>query len=82
METLREFYKIGNGPSSSHTMGPERAASLFKKRAEEKYGKDLRYKAEMYGSLAATGKGHLTDFIIKKTLENAKKDNIEVVFMP
>ena len=82
METLREFYKIGNGPSSSHTMGPERAASLFKKRAEEKYGKDLRYKAELYGSLAATGKGHLTDFIIKKTLENAEKDNIEVVFMP
>lgn len=82
METLREFYKIGNGPSSSHTMGPERAASLFKKRVEKKYGENLRYKAELYGSLAATGKGHLTDYIIKETLQNAEKDNIEVKFMP
>ena len=31
MESLREFYKIGNGPSSSHTMGPEKAAKEFKK---------------------------------------------------
>ena len=82
METLREFYKIGNGPSSSHTMGPERAASLFKKRVEKKYGENLRYKAELYGSLAATGKGHLTDYIIKETLQNVEKDNIEVKFMP
>ncbi|MDO5089312.1 MAG: L-serine ammonia-lyase [Leptotrichiaceae bacterium] len=82
METLREFYKIGNGPSSSHTMGPERAASLFRKRAEEKYGNDLKYRVELYGSLAATGKGHLTDYIIKETLQNFEKDNVEVIFMP
>ncbi|RRD40994.1 L-serine ammonia-lyase [Leptotrichia sp. OH3620_COT-345] len=81
METLREFYKIGNGPSSSHTMGPERAASLFRKRSEEKYGIDLRYRVELYGSLAATGKGHLTDYIIRETLQSFGKDNVEVVFM-
>lgn len=81
METLREFYKIGNGPSSSHTMGPERAASQFRKKSEEKAEK-LRYRVELYGSLAATGKGHLTDFIIKKTLENEAADNVEIIFRP
>ena len=83
MESLKEFYKIGNGPSSSHTMGPEKAAKEFRKLIEEKYDKNnIRYKVELYGSLAATGKGHLTDYIVRERLENEKKDNVEVFFMP
>lgn len=65
MQSLKELYKIGNGPSSSHTMGPKRATELFK----NKYNSADRFKIILYGSLAMTGKGHLTDYIIKKTLE-------------
>ena len=64
MESLRELFKIGFGPSSSHTMGPQRAASKIK----EKYPQATHYEVDLYGSLALTGKGHLTDYIIKKTL--------------
>ena len=63
MESLTELYKIGRGPSSSHTIGPEKACSIFKER-----NKDAdRYKAILYGSLAKTGKGHCTDEVIRKT---------------
>lgn len=65
MQSIKELYKIGNGPSSSHTMGPERASRLFK----ENYPEADYYKVILYGSLALTGKGHLTDWIIKKTFE-------------
>lgn len=65
MDTLKELYKIGCGPSSSHTMGPQRAAKKFK----EKNPNAASFRVELYGSLAATGEGHLTDYIIKKTLE-------------
>jgi len=75
MESLKELYKIGTGPSSSHTMGPERAALKFKERTKDA----VSYKVELYGSLAATGKGHLTDWIIEKTLAPKKT---EVVWMP
>ena len=64
MESLRELFKIGFGPSSSHTMGPQRAASKIK----EKYPQATHYEVDLYGSLALTGKGHLTDYIIKQTL--------------
>lgn len=64
MESLKELYKIGNGPSSSHTMGPKRAVILF----QNKYSSAARFKVILYGSLALTGKGHLTDEIIRKTL--------------
>ncbi|WP_410208109.1 L-serine ammonia-lyase, iron-sulfur-dependent, subunit alpha [Fusobacterium sp.] len=64
MDSLKELFKIGNGPSSSHTMGPERAAKEFKRRNPDAQ----RFEVELYGSLAATGKGHLTDWIIKKTM--------------
>lgn len=63
MESLRELYKIGVGPSSSHTMGPQRAAQ----RILELYPDALRFHVDLHGSLALTGKGHLTDFIIEKT---------------
>lgn len=63
MESLRELYKIGVGPSSSHTMGPQRAA----KRILEMYPDALRFHVDLHGSLALTGKGHLTDDIIERT---------------
>mgnify|MGYP000452521212 CR=1 FL=1 len=64
MESIRELFKIGFGPSSSHTMGPQRAA--VKIRAQ--YPSATRFEVDLYRSLALTGKGHLTDYIIKKTL--------------
>lgn len=63
MESLRELYKIGVGPSSSHTMGPQRAA----KHILELYPDAKRFHVDLHGSLALTGKGHLTDYIIEKT---------------
>ena len=65
MESLRELYKVGCGPSSSHTMGPKRAAEQFAERAK---GADA-YRVTLYGSLAATGKGHLTHNAILSVLE-------------
>ena len=72
MQSLREFYKIGNGPSSSHTMGPKRAVEWFRKQNPEAD----RFDVYLYGSLAFTGKGHLTDKIIEKTLEPIKTNII------
>ncbi len=65
MESLRELYRIGRGPSSSHTMGPEKACKLFK----EHYPWADHFKAVLYGSLAKTGKGHGTDSVIRKTFQ-------------
>ena len=62
METLKELYKIGCGPSSSHTMGPRKAADEFNKQ----FPQAASFKVTLYGSLAATGKGHLTDFTIRE----------------
>lgn len=70
MDSLKELFKIGNGPSSSHTMGPERAAKKFK----EKNPDAKRFEVELYGSLALTGKGHLTDWIIIETLKPVPTD--------
>ena len=64
MQSLKELYKIGRGPSSSHTMGPERASKIIK----ERYPKADLFEVTLYGSLALTGKGHGTDEVIKKTL--------------
>ena len=63
MESLTELYKVGRGPSSSHTIGPERACLAFK----EKNKDAVSFKAVLYGSLAKTGKGHCTDEVIRKT---------------
>ena len=73
MKSLKELYKIGRGPSSSHTMGPEKACRIFKAKnieAEE-------FKVTLFGSLSATGKGHLTDKIIEETLSPIRT---EVIF--
>ena len=66
MRSLQELYKIGKGPSSSHTMGPNKAATIF----AERHGTDTsRFEVTLYGSLAATGKGHMTDVAILEVLE-------------
>ena len=64
MESLRELYKLGRGPSSSHTIGPERACLRFAGR----YPTADAFAVTLYGSLAKTGKGHGTEEVIRKTL--------------
>ena len=64
MKSIREIYKIGKGPSSSHTMGPERAAQLFK----SKYPNADAFKVILYGSLSKTGVGHGTDRVLREVL--------------
>ncbi len=73
MQSLRELYKIGRGPSSSHTIGPERAIKLIK----ERYPNAEKLRVTLFGSLAMTGKGHGTDEVIVKT---AAPLECEVVF--
>ncbi len=65
MESIKRLYKIGLGPSSSHTMGPRKAAEEFLDRHRDA----SRFEVTLYGSLAATGAGHLTDRAIIDTLE-------------
>lgn len=64
MESLRELYRIGRGPSSSHTMGPGHAAQMF----QEAFPQADRFQVTLYGSLAKTGKGHLTDTAVIEAL--------------
>ena len=64
MKSIREIYKIGKGPSSSHTMGPERAATHFK--ADHPQADSFR--VVLYGSLSKTGVGHGTDRVIREVL--------------
>ena len=64
MYSLKELYRIGHGPSSSHTMGPRNAAAQFLERNAEA----VRFEVTLYGSLAATGKGHMTDAAILEVL--------------
>ena len=72
MESLKELYKIGRGPSSSHTMGPEKACKIFQKHNPEAD----RFEAILYGSLSKTGVGHGTDKGIKVTFEPTPCDVI------
>lgn len=65
MESIREIYKIGHGPSSSHTMGPRFAAERFVKMVSHV----AHFEVELFGSLAATGKGHLTDVAVLDILQ-------------
>jgi L-serine dehydratase len=79
MQSIKQLYKIGPGPSSSHTIGPQKASKLFK----EEYPSADAFKVVLYGSLSATGKGHLTDYIIAKTLEPRPVEIIfEKTFLP
>lgn len=72
MDSIKQIYRIGHGPSSSHTMGPKRAAAIFAARNHDIF----RFEVTLYGSLAATGKGHLTDKAILEELEPIAKTSI------
>ena len=81
MESLKELYRIGKGPSSSHTMGPQKAAQIFAAHHHDAKA----FKATLYGSLAATGKGHMTDVAIEEVLKPIAPINIDwkpSVFLP
>ena len=73
MKSIRDIYKIGKGPSSSHTMGPERAAKLFLSEHPEAD----RIQVILYGSLSKTGVGHGTDRVLREVLSPVKN---EIVF--
>ena len=66
MESIKQIYRIGHGPSSSHTMGPMRAAKMFLDRGNQLAAS---FRVTLYGSLAATGKGHMTDAAILEVLQ-------------
>lgn len=72
MDSIKKIYKIGNGPSSSHTMGPKKAAGQFLGKNKEA----ANFKIHIYGSLALTGKGHLTDVAVLNTFPG----NAEIVW--
>lgn len=72
MESLKELYRIGPGPSSSHTLGVKNACLYYL----NKYRKDV-YNVTLYGSLALTGKGHMSDKIIEDTFKPKK---VNVIF--
>ena len=81
MESIRQIFRIGHGPSSSHTMGPMRAAQMFL----DKNSEAVRFEVILYGSLAATGKGHMTDKAILDVLSPKAPTNIiwkPKVFLP
>lgn len=81
MKSLKELYRIGRGPSSSHTMGPFKASQIFKERNPE----SSLFEVTLYGSLAATGKGHLTDQAIKEVLSESAETKIvwePKIFLP
>lgn len=76
MKTIKEIFRIGKGPSSSHTMGPKKAAEIFL----SKHPEAASFKVTLYGSLAATGKGHLTDVAILEVLQPHAP--VEIVWQP
>lgn len=75
MESIKEIYRIGVGPSSSHTMGPRKAAEIFLAKHPDAH----HYRASLYSSLAATGKGHLTDWAINGVF---KEKELELLWIP
>ena len=72
MKTIKEIYRIGHGPSSSHTMAPRFAAEHFL----ERHPDATAFEVTLYGSLAATGKGHFTDVAILEVLKPHAPVNI------
>jgi L-serine dehydratase len=75
VESIKEIYRIGHGPSSSHTMGPKKAAERFLNKNKTA----AKFEVTFYGSLAATGKGHLTDKAIEDTLGKSK---VSIIWKP
>ena len=77
MKSIRELYRIGTGPSSSHTMGPRFASEMFLK----KHPECKHFAVTFYGSLAATGKGHLTDVAVLDVLQRDER-KVELIWKP
>jgi len=75
MESIKEIYRIGYGPSSSHTMGPKNASLQYL----SKFKNNQSFRVTLYGSLALTGKGHLTDKAIEEVFVGK---NLEIVWEP
>lgn len=75
MESIRNLFKIGHGPSSSHTMGPRKAATAFVESLPTEANVD-HFNVTLYGSLAATGKGHMTDSAIIEVMNPVAPVNI------
>ncbi|MBD5307834.1 MAG: serine dehydratase [Bacteroides sp.] len=81
MKSIKELYRIGTGPSSSHTMGPRRAAKDF----AESHKDAASFRVTLYGSLAATGRGHLTDQAILESMTPVSPTEIvwePTIFLP
>lgn len=72
MDSITQVFRIGHGPSSSHTMGPSRAAMRFL----DQCPRAASYRVTLYGSLAATGRGHLTDVAILDILQQSAPTEI------
>ncbi|MDE7465907.1 MAG: L-serine ammonia-lyase [Muribaculaceae bacterium] len=77
MKSIKEIFRIGTGPSSSHTMGPRKATEEFLRRAPQ----GAAYEVVLYGSLAATGKGHMTDEAILDVLASTGKPT-KITWLP
>ena len=77
MESLRQLYRIGTGPSSSHTIAPRQAALIFLK----KYPDAAYYRVTLFGSLAATGRGHLTDKALFDVFQSHEAE-LELLWVP
>ncbi|WP_413894636.1 serine dehydratase beta chain, partial [Candidatus Skiveiella danica] len=79
-----DLFKIGIGPSSSHTVGPMRAARLFglRLRAEGLLAATARVQVILYGSLGATGKGHGSDKAVLLGLAGHEPDTVDVEAIP
>ncbi|MBO4593844.1 MAG: L-serine ammonia-lyase, iron-sulfur-dependent, subunit alpha [Bacteroidaceae bacterium] len=77
MKSIKEIYRIGHGPSSSHTMAPARASEIFLSQHTDANA----FRATLYGSLAATGKGHLTDVAVIDVFRQADRQ-IDIVWEP
>lgn len=70
MHSIKEIFRIGYGPSSSHTMGPLKATEIFITRVDDNA---VRFEITLFGSLAATGKGHMTDVAIESVMSKTNK---------
>jgi L-serine dehydratase len=85
MTTLDEFYKVGPGPSSSHTIGPMRITYNFYQRAvklpPEQLSKATAFKVNLYGSLSATGKGHGTERAALAGIVGKEPATVEPAFL-
>lgn len=76
MKTIKDIFVIGKGPSSSHTMGPRKASLKFR----DLHPEASAFRVTLYGSLAATGKGHLTDVAIEEVFAGVAP--LEIVWRP